>query len=207
MKTKYFDRNSVRGPLIQDPPHPGLGLVVVIPALDEPELLKSLESLGDCTAPPEPVEIIVVINHSEGAPAHITQSNLQLYNQSVAWSQGHSTDRLRVHVLYQPDLPARKAGVGLARKIGMDEAVRRCMALGKPAIPVVCFDADCLCSENYLEDLQGFFARNPVLEGCAIYFEHPYATLSPEHRRAIIAYELHLRYFIQAQRWADFPFA
>ena len=46
-----------------------------------------------------------------------------------------------------------------------------------------------------------------MLEGCAIYFEHPYATLSPEHRRAIIAYELHLRYFIQAQRWADFPFA
>jgi hypothetical protein len=43
---------------------------------------------------------------------------------------------------------------------------------------------------------------------CSIYFEHPLeGDLQPEIYEAIAAYELHLRYYVQALRYAGFPHA
>ena len=43
---------------------------------------------------------------------------------------------------------------------------------------------------------------------CSIYFEHPLeGELAPEIYEAIVAYELHLRYYVQALRFAGFPHA
>ena len=45
-------------------------------------------------------------------------------------------------------MPAKDAGVGLARKTGMDEALYRFNMLGKPEGIILSYDADSLCWEK-----------------------------------------------------------
>lgn len=155
------------------------------------------------------VEVIVVINDSETDSAPTKKLNLDIYHQAIEWSEKNSLPRMRFRIIYQDNLPKKFGGVGLARKIGMDEA---CYRLEKARIKkgiIVCFDADSKCQENYLVEIEKHFKNNPKTSACSIYFEHPLRGFDYEEKiyRAIIAYELHLRYFINAQRLAGCPFA
>jgi hypothetical protein len=131
------------------------------------------------------VEIIVVVNSSADAPQDVKARNRV------------SAERARKfgYVIHCPDLPPKHAGVGLARKIGMDEALRRLPATGI----IVNYDADCRCDPNYLRAIEEHFERNPQTPGCSIYFEHPPGPAD--------LYELHLRYYVQALRYAGHPYA
>lgn len=106
------------------------------------------------------------------------------------------------------NLPAKHAGVGLARKIGMDEAVARFDKIGHDGI-IVCFDADSLCDPNYLTEIEIHFQQNQKSPGCSIYYEHPIQgqEYTPEIYQAITQYELHLRYYNQALRFCKLPYA
>ena len=119
--------------------------------------------------------------------------------------------RLRFLIFYVRELPAKSAGVGLARKIGMDEAVRRFARIPgfKPSEGViVCFDADSLCLPNYLEAIEAHFSRNKETPACSIYYEHPIAgEFDKKIYEGIIKYELFLRYYVHALRFAGFPYA
>src|SRR5690606_5551781 len=98
--------------------------------------------------------------------------------------------------------------VGLARKIGMDEALRRLDRAGRLDGVIACFDADCTCDPNYLVEVERFFRENPKAPGCSIYFEHPLSgPAEPGIYQAVARYELHLRYYIEALRHAGFPHA
>ena len=68
---------------------------------------------------------------------------------------------------------------------------------------IACFDADSECDRNYLKALEGFL-ESESSDAASIYFEHP---LDGNNTEAIIAYELHLRYFVEACRWAGHPYA
>jgi len=207
MLTKYFDGKSVLGAQIEEAPSGDLSLVVVIPAMNEAGLIHSLISLDECQKPTVSVEVIVVINHPEGVAAQIVEANKRIWIQAKDWADRHSTDALRYHVLYHPDLSAKKGGVGMARKIGMDEAARRLLVAGNGEGVIACYDADCLCDPGYLNAIIDFFMLYPDVEGGSIYFEHPLNGLEKSELDAIVYYELHLRYFINAQRWAQFPYA
>lgn len=207
MPSAYFEKNALRGPLIDDPIAEDIGAVVVIPAMDEPHLVNTLESLAACTGVRRSFEVIVVVNHPEHASSEVKQQNRQSVEESRRWAQLHPNARMRTHVLFEPDLPKRKAGVGLARKIGMDEAARRLSRAGNGDLPIICLDADCTCSANYIAEIQDFFITRQHVEGCAISFEHPLYGLTASQRRNIAAYELHLRCYILGQRWAGFPWA
>jgi len=106
-------------------------------------------------------------------------------------------------------LPPKHAGVGLARKIGMDEACWRLEGARNPQGIIACFDADSRCDENYFVALENHFEQHPLCPACSIYFEHPLAGIDYDETiyQAIIQYELHLRYYIHAQRYAGFPYA
>ncbi len=206
MITDYFAKHAFTGPLIDASPRPGVALYIVIPCMAEPDLLSTLESLylshqeGD-------VEILVIINHSEIADDQVRLLNEHTIHALRTWSEEYRREHFHLHVSFHPDLPAKKAGVGLARKIGMDEAARRALAAGRGDAVIACLDADCTVDENYCVAIRQFFDSRTDMEGCAIYFEHPLEGLDDNHRRAIIDYELHLRYFIGMQRWAGHPFA
>ncbi len=205
----YFERFGYGPAQIAEPPHPDLGLIVVIPCFNETAILECLDSLSVCQRPLAAVEVIVAVNSPIQAPPCVLAQNEQTLGQIRQWQQAHPDARFRVHALHFPGLPRKHAGVGLARKIGMDEAIRRFARFDPPVDGVIaCFDADCRCDPTYLIAIEEHFSGQPRPPACAIYFEHPLDGPFPEEvYRAAGAYELHLRYYVQALRHAGFPYA
>ena len=205
----YLQQRTLYAPLIANKVSINLGISVVIPAFDEPNLLFSLMNLARCELPLVDVEVIVVINNSEQSSEEVKARNQAIFLQARDWAQANNQARLKFQLLYVPDFPAKSAGVGLARKIGMDEACWRFMKIGNPKGIIACFDADSRCDENYLCALEAHFKVHPKSQACSIYFEHPTHGIDfPDSvYEAIIPYELHLRYYIHAQRLAGFPYA
>ncbi|MEM6271876.1 MAG: hypothetical protein AAF998_20735 [Bacteroidota bacterium] len=206
---RYVEKNAFAPPQIAEPPPPDLGMVIAIPCFDEPDLIGSLTALQNCTPPPCAVEVIVVINSGVHHPAEVKTRNQKTREAARTWAKENRTEHLRFHFLHFPELPKKHAGVGLARKIGMDEAVRRLETVARPDAPIVCFDADATCAPNYLVELAAYFADNPKMQHCSIHFEHPIA--GDEHSEAvyagIIRYELYLRYYVNGLRLARSPYA
>ena len=183
-------------------------MVVVIPSHDEPDLVGSLESLRACDAPEGEVEVIVVVNSSVTAAEAVKSRNAASAVAAREWFADLANPRFELHVLECPDLPRKHAGVGLARKIGMDEAVRRLAAVGcgEDGI-IVCYDAACRCDPNLLTEIGSWFEEHPKAPGCSVYFEHPLAGGDARVNEAIAQYELHLRYHVEGCRFAGHPFA
>ncbi len=184
------------------------GISVVIPCYNEPSLLRSLQSLYQCKKPTCLTEVIVVINHPEYAPEKAKKKNEQTLHEILPWIKEHNTDRLQFHAIYLPDLQAKTAGVGLARKAGMDEAVYRFNSYDASNGIITGFDADSTCDENYLEEIERKFS-NGSINGASVYYEHPLTGEEYPHQiyAGIVLYELHLRYLNQALRYAGFPYA
>ena len=125
----YLRKHQLDPRTIAARPHARLGMAVVIPCREEPELVTSLESLRACHRPPCPVEVIVVVNGSDADGPAARARNRRTVAHATEWIQEHGLGgegkEFSVHLLEFPDLPARRAGAGLARKLGMDEAVGR----------------------------------------------------------------------------------
>jgi hypothetical protein len=212
--TSYLERFGFGGQRVFEKPAAGLGMIVVIPCFRETSLLRALDALWKCERPDCSIEVLVVINSGETAPASDLEQNLRTLHELEVWRREHVDPRFLVHPIHVPDLPRKHAGVGLARKIGMDEALRRFDWAeahhegheGEGII--VCFDADCTCDPNYLRALEAYFKQHPKSPGCSIYFEHPLeGEGEPRVYEAIVRYELHLRYYVEALRYAGFPHA
>lgn len=204
----YLQKNAFCPPQILEAPDPDLWMVIVIPCFNETDLVGSLQALADCEAATCAVEVITVINSGVHHPEAIRATNRQTLEEARAWAQQNSASRLTYHFVHVPDLPKKHAGVGLARKIGMDEAVHRLALAGQPQAPIVCFDADARCTANYLRAIEAHFQDHPKVASCSIYFEHPLAGDLPESvYSGILRYELYLRYYVQALRWAGHPHA
>ena len=203
----YFERFGWQGRQLSAPVPAELGMVVVIPCHDEPDLTGSLQALHECDQPTGQVEVIVVINAAAGSA--VVEQNRRTGAAVKRWRASLEEEWFDLHVLEENELPKKHAGVGLARKIGMDEAIRRFADVGRVEEGViVCFDADCRCDPNLLTEIAGYFNDRSHANGCSVCFEHPVAgEEASDIYRAIVEYELHLRYFIQACRHAGHPFA
>ncbi|MBI1225423.1 MAG: glycosyltransferase [Bacteroidetes bacterium] len=207
--TPYLIERGLYPPQIDTRPSPLLGIVVVIPCHEEDFLLLSLMSLRKCERPKCDVEVIVVVNESEDASSALREKNQATFEQAQRWATANNQGWLRFHVLHLDNLPRKHAGVGLARKIGMDEACYRFAKMGNQQGVIVCFDADSRCERNYFQAIHRYFTENPKAHACGIRFEHPLSgpDFGDEIYEAITLYELHLRYYVLAQRWAGIPHA
>lgn len=191
----YFERYASRERLLTTPPDPQTRLIITVPAYREPHLLRLTESLKRCQPPSCHTEVLVLENYPQDEPPPV------LFNP-----HGENLPHLTFHFMEQA-LPAKKAGVGLARKILMDEAAWRFTLLERDDGLIVGLDADCIVAPDYLQALWRF-QRNQQEAGASISYEHPLE--GPEDHslyQAITEYELHLRYFIHARRWAGEWFA
>lgn len=199
---------SFHHPCILNTPQQGLSIVVVIPCFNETQLINSLESLNNCALPNGLVEVITVFNCSISADEEIRKTNLTMHKESAVWVNKNAKKGIDFYFIEANQLPDKDAGVGLARKIGMDEAVVRFEQLNKDGI-IACFDADSTCAENYLVELEKHFEQHPKSPACSIYFEHPLHgdEFSEGNYKAIEAYELHLRVYKNALQFCGFPFA
>lgn len=207
MSNFYLNKYGFIPPQISLAPNKDLGLIVVIPCYNEPDVIPTLTALAACETPIEKVEVIIVVNSGENTQERIKKNNLETITTIEHWNQGYN-GAIDFYVIHQANLPKKHAGVGLARKIGMDEAVSRFHQIEKDGI-VVCFDADSQCSENYLSEIEAHFKLYPSSPGCSIHYEHPIAgdEFNEEIYQGIINYELHLRYYNQCLRHCDLPYA
>lgn len=204
--TTYFERYAYPKTLVNTAPDKELGMIIVIPCYNEPELLFTLECINGTQLPVSKVEVLVIVNEFENAPLQVSIQNQKSYNEAVKWSGKFNNSHIQYHILYINDIPKKKHGVGFARKIGMDEAARRFMnvkRLHKGII--VAFDADTSCRQDYLIEIDNHFNSYTKCVGVSTYFEHPYKQIKEKHtREGILQYELHLRYLVHAQRYAGF---
>lgn len=190
-------------------PRKDTGFIVVVPCYDEPDILSCLDSLIQCNPPEKSVEVIVVINASEDSPADILETNSKSFAEIETWAFVNSRSDFSIHCIREEKLPARFAGPGLARKIGMDEAVYRFQQIKQENGTICSLDADSLCEKNYFIELEKLMKLKPGTGAGSIYFEHPLEgkDYPPEVYEAVILYELNMRYFYQALRSTGFPFA
>ena len=206
--TNYLNRQDINSDLIGEKPDKDLKTIVIIPAFNEPDIINTLKSLKNCAPTKFPVEIIVLINHSDETLENIKELNRQIYINVNAWIDDESTNNLKFYCVIKENLSVKHAGAGLARKILMDEAIRRFALNNNENGVIVSLDADSLVSENYLCDIQDEYLKNEKLNCSTFYFEHQLSNnLSNENKRAIVLYEMYLRYFKQALKFSGFPYA
>jgi hypothetical protein len=193
--------------LISEEPEVETGIIIVVPAFDEPEIPRLLDSLSSCKPPVCKTEVIIIINAGSMATPEKLDNNLSALSGIEAWKRQNPKCFFRTYAfnLGQPSI--KGWGVGLARKTGMDEALRRFNKIGKPGGVIVNLDADCTVQENYLVAIENELLRRKDRKGCSIYFEHEVSgNRFPQNiYTSIYQYELHLRYYYQALSFSGFP--
>jgi hypothetical protein len=219
----YLLKAGLREALIEPAPHPGLNILITIPVYNESGLERCLDSLFQCTCGPSTsgdelhAEVLILINAPVDAPLEIFEQNLATLEAARNWIEAHPHPCMDFHIWLDHSFGKKEAGVGTARKILMDEAVRRFSSLERPEGIIASMDADAVVQANYLEALVNHF-REFEPDGCSIRFEHPLVAdsaedsaeedqFSPEVYEAITQYELHLRYYLQSVRSTGYPFA
>jgi hypothetical protein len=182
-------------------------MYIVIPCYDEPDLISTLQSLKQCALPQEQVKVLVIINQSETESERVLTHNQNTYSQATKWAKLNSTSELNFEI-QQHTLAAKHAGVGLARRRGMDTAADYFLHQQNHNGVIVCLDADCTVAKNYLVEIEKHFERYPQTPAASIYYEHDLdACDSEENYTAILNYELYLRYYIEGLRYTNYPFA
>jgi hypothetical protein len=202
----YTHRFQVKAPYFASHPRRDLGVVIAIPSFKEPDILPTLRSLASCDRPKGSVEVIITLNAPEGSEPSLLEANERTFQQIDLWRRTEKPDFMEVLVIREEHLPIKHAGAGCARKIGMDEAFRRWAMLEKDG-PIVCLDADCTVSKNYLTAAEAVF-NDPDTDLGHFEFEHLYENEQDEIlKKGIVQYELHLRCYVQGLQWAGYPFA
>jgi hypothetical protein len=182
-------------------------LFVTIPCFDEPDLICSLESLAACSPPSCDVTVIVVVNSSDRTPPLQLLNNLKTIQSVQVWLDSRARPFFQLRLLHAPAMPSKWAGVGWARKIAMDEAIRCLDLSGLEEGILVGYDADSLVSGNYFTSIETAFRENPGYNFVTLNFSHPIddPILATSLREGIIQYELYLRYLRKAMQWCGYP--
>lgn len=202
---QYFQRNKTELPVALPD---DLSMIVIIPVLDDREIFRTLESLCCCPVEDEKVGILVVVNHSEAGDETLKERNRILVDELKQWTASHSANGIWIAIIEAFDLPAKSAGVGLARKIAMDKAAYYFYKQGRVECPIASLDADTLVAPEYVTGIIRKFRADRVA-GVTLAYAHRYGEegCSDILQQAIIRYELYLRYYRQALEYSGHPYA
>jgi len=203
----YLSKFGFQAPTISEQTDANLGLIIVIPCFNEPNIIGSVSSLAAAIRPQTTAEVIVVVNNGKHHSDSIKNQNLKSISELKNYKL-ENNPFFKLHIVQALDLPKKHAGVGLARKIGMDEAVVRFDLVETNGL-IVCFDADSTCKENYFRAIENHFRNHPKSPGAAIRYEHPVEgeDFDESVYAGIINYELFLRYYNQGLKYANLPYA
>jgi hypothetical protein len=204
----WLGEKAIYPEFISEKPAADTGIIVVVPAYNEPEITTMLDSLAGCSVPACSTEVIVVINAPANAPVLHIEGNLKAIRNIESWKKQNKDCFFQLFYI-DPVVSFEGWGVGLARKTGMDEALRRFNDLGRPDGVILCLDADCTVDANYLTSVYNELLRKKERTACSIYFEHPLSGYEypDSFFNSILQYELHLRYYYQGLIFSGFPYA
>jgi len=194
-------------------------IIVVVPAIQENINVRSLifSLLENKTETFKEILFVFVVNNMKGTPLEAKDDNQKLisYLQNIISLKANDELALKIYeaklniALIDASSPGREmpekdGGVGYARKIGMDIALRYFNYANNERNLLVCLDADCKVSNNYTQAL-----INLLIEKHAAGFIE-YEHLLPEkdlEKTAIIIYEIFLRYYVLGLKYAESPYA
>ena len=200
----YLNKFSNTTKLINETINKACKQIIIIPSYCEPELEKTLNSLLDCVQPNFNTEVIIVLNGAEGDKEAKEFHEKQKRELEPLFT---INGNLVFHFIMMDVLPPKHAGVGLARKIGMDEAVRRFEEIEYDGL-LVCLDGDCTVNKNYLTELEKFAVAPESYNTICLHFEHDIENEKDETlKKGIIYYELFLRYYKEALAYCKFPYS
>jgi len=204
---RYIERQTLYPAFIEKNPDAALQNIIVIPCYNEPDILDNLNSLTKCSPAQNPVEVIIVINSAEDTNTKIISQNKETKITLDNWIKTNNTDKITFHAILLENIPAKHAGAGFARKIGMDEAIRRFDSISKSSGIITSLDADSLVAKNYLIEIEKLFFKNRT-NGCSIYFEHP--TQGNDFQNIVYEkvteYELYMRYYSLSLKYTGSPY-
>mgnify|MGYP001390534226 FL=1 len=205
---QYFNRFPFRKINIALEPSKDLKIIVVIPSYNEKNIQPTIDSLflkqDDFSFN---VEVIVLINNSKSEIEEIKEQNLLTLKTLQNLSETYSKSNMHLIPVLIGDLDAKHAGVGWARKLGMDIATQRFRTINFNGT-IVGLDADTVVESNYLNSIYSFFSNNNF-NAASIYFEHPITgdSFSDVHLEQIKYYELHLRYYKNSLKYSNLPYS
>jgi hypothetical protein len=204
----YLDKRALFPQKIGEAPDRDTGLIVVVPAYNEPGIGRLLDSLTQCGEPECTTEVIIVINAPDNATLESIENNRETLNYIESWKKKNLNCFFRLFAFIVDQQSVKGWGVGLARKTGMDEAVRRFNIIDRSDGVIINLDADCTVDQNYFIAISKELLADSDHSACSIYFEHPTSGTSwPDNiYKYISLYELHLRYYIQGLAYSGFPY-
>ena len=181
--------------------------IIVIPAIAEFEniknLINSLHKNSDCCF--DNTLVLFVVNNLKSAELNTKDENLKTV-QFLKTIIEKNTIGLTINFVdactVGNELPEKDGGVGLARKIGMDIALRYFDYSHNTLL--VCLDSDCLVSENYFTVLNNY--RSKGIAAGYVPFIHRF-TENEEENYAIICYDLFLHYYVAGLKYSQSPYA
>jgi hypothetical protein len=204
----YLEHRALFPEIIKEAPDDNTGIIVIIPAYNEPDICRLLNSLALCNEPECKVEVIVVVNAPENVSQESIENNRLTLTNIESWKKRNNNSFFRLFAFMADQTAINKWGVGLARKTGMDEAVRRFNYLNNPNGVILNIDADCRVEPDYLVSVCNELLKRYDRIGCSVYFEHPVS--GNEYSASVLSnitlYELHLRYFLQGLSFTGYPY-
>jgi len=199
----YLKKRGITGPWkIAPKPNRKFDQAVIIPAYGESEYLpKTLASINENN--PTLLKntlVVVVINNAENSQEVICMDNqhcLEILSSSDYQYSLGIVDAFSNGLA----LPQKHAGVGLARKIGMDLVLPH---LASPQRLIFCTDADTQLSPQYLSKVTQYFKSHEA-SSAVVGFRH---LESPDSdlEKAIHQYESYLLTTAQSMRDAGSPY-
>ncbi|MBQ4475861.1 MAG: glycosyltransferase family 2 protein [Bacteroidales bacterium] len=202
----YYKRYSVAPKIFNGNPRSDTGIIVVIPCYDDEFIFTTLRSLDSANCPPCSVEVIVVVNSAEYTDVAVVEKNRRIYASLCEKKDSYLNFALQPYII--EGVQHKIAGVGNARKVGMDEAVWRFATIENPRGVIVSLDADCLVSEDYFTEIYSrFYCAKDHPNACTLQFRHNFdeKLYSGQEIDACRRYEMYLRYFRLAQKVAGIP--
>ncbi|MBT8385792.1 MAG: hypothetical protein KJO12_00140 [Ignavibacteria bacterium] len=199
----------------------GINNVIVVPAIAEFENLETLLTSLVNNKPDyfSSTLVIFVINNKAVDNKEVKESNknsLKLFRTIIQQKNGQNP---LVHKLINSglgialidasskgkELGEKVSGVGLARKIALDLALTVFDYSIETKKILIWLDADCKVDEDYLCKVVDEF-NNKNLSAATINFSHDVSGTG-ELTKAIIPYEIFLRYYVLGLKYAKSPYA
>jgi hypothetical protein len=180
--------------------------IIVVPAIAEsdtlPKLIKSLEKNDKLEL--HNTLLLIVVNNSVSSSEEVKNDNQKTLADlrkikskvNISFIDASSAGK---------EMDDKNGGVGLARKIGMDLALTKFDYFSINKNIILCTDADCIVDSDYLLEISQEFNRNNFEAG-VVNFAHDISGRNDE-TKAIICYEIFLRYYVLGLSFAKSDYA
>jgi hypothetical protein len=204
----YFKRYKSQPKIFSDNPCSNTGIIVVIPCFNDPFILKTLDSLESAKSIDCNIEVIVIVNSGENTDKSIVEENRRTFELLQELARKNHFTKFKLLPTLIEGTSRKIAGVGFARKTGMDEAIRRFDIIDNKDGIICSLDADTLVSEDYFTEIKHFYELNKKAGACIFQFQHNFdkTLFTSEEIEACKLYEIYLRYFRLSLEYTGFPY-